>query len=272
MFGQIVGFLNEIAVRIDKADKFAGLDGTERKTVTKEKEAEKSKENDKSIFREQKETGANGKLDEVIYQGEYGDCWLLSGILSMSYTESGSKVIQESITANDDGSVDMYFEGIDKSYTITADEIAKENKPINSKSMYSRGDDDALAVELGIEKVVSDPNVETKYSIQDGGNPYYIYKLYGAEEIGVADDKEEITDAFNYFEKNSDECSMTLGVVDKRVCGLRKDHAYAVKEVTTSSVVIVDPWNSEEEINVNKEKLLKESSNLSVVYSKFATE
>ena len=270
MFGQIVGFINEIATRVNNADKFAGLDGIAKKTLTEEKE--KTQKRDTSIFKEEKENGANGKLDEAIYQGEYGDCWLLSAILSMSYTESGSKVIQESINANADGSIDMYFEGIDKSYTITADEMAKENKAIDSKSSYSRGDDDALAIELGIEKVVSDPNVETKYSIQDGGNPYYVYQLYGAEDIGIANDQQEIQEAFNYFEKNSDECSMTLGVVDKRVCGLKKDHAYAVKEVTTSSVVIVDPWNSEEEINVNKEKLLKESGNLSVVYSKFATE
>ncbi|MBQ8886878.1 MAG: hypothetical protein IJY61_04170 [Candidatus Gastranaerophilales bacterium] len=272
MFGQLVGFINEIASHIDKADKFAGLDGTEKQ------EKEKTTGSDDSIFKKEKttetkqENGVNGKLDEPIYQGEYGDCWLLSGLLSMSYTESGSKVIQESITANNDGSVDLYFEGIDKAYTISADELAKENKSVESKSDYSRGDDDALAIELGIEKVVSDPNIETKYSIQDGGNPYYVYQLYGAEQIGVANDKQEIENAFKYFEKNSDDCSMTLGVVDKRVCGLKKDHGYAVKEVTTSSVVIVDPWNSEEEITVNKEKLLKESSNLSVVYSKFATE
>lgn len=270
MFGQLVGFISEIAGHINNADKFAGLDGTEKK------EKEKAIGSDSSIFQKPNEAkcenGVNGKLDEPIYQGEYGDCWLLSGLLSMSYNESGEKVIQESITSNSDGSVDLYFEGINKTYTITADELAKENKPVESKSNYSRGDDDALAVELGIEKVVSDPNVETKYSIQEGGNPYYVYQLYGAEQIGVANDKQEITNAFNHFEKNSDDCSMTLGVVDKKVCGLKKDHGYAVKEVTTSSVVIVDPWNSEEEIKVNKEKLLKDSNCLSVVYSQFATQ
>ena len=255
------GFLSEIASRVNKADKFAGLGGTDKK------------DDSKSVFgKEEKENGVNGKLDEPIYQGEYGDCWLLSGLLSMSYTESGAKVIEESITVNNDGSTDLYFEGIGKEYSVTASELEAENKEIDEKSNYSRGDDDALAIELGIEKVVSDPNVETKYSIQGGGNPYYVYKLYGAEKIGVAKDKEEISDAFEYFKNNADECSMTLGVTDKKVCGLRQNHGYAVKEVTTSSVVIVDPWNSEEEIKVNKEKLLKESGSLSVVYSQFATE
>ena len=168
MVRDLVGFLNEIASRVNKADKFAGLGGTEKK------------DNNTSIFGKedkQKENGVNGKLDEAVYQGEYGDCWLLSGLLSMSYTESGSQVIEESITSNSDGSVDLYFEGIDKEYTVSKKELEAENKAVKEKSNYSRGDDDALAIELGIEKVVSDPNVETKYSIQGGGNPYYVYKL-----------------------------------------------------------------------------------------------
>ena len=85
----ICRFLNEIANRVNKADKFAGLGGTDKK------------DDNKSIFgKEEKENGVNGKLDEPVYQGEYGDCWLLSGLLSMSYRESGAKVIEESKTAN----------------------------------------------------------------------------------------------------------------------------------------------------------------------------
>ena len=123
-----------------------------------------------------------------------------------------------------------------------------------------------------MEKVVADKNVTTNFDIQKGGNPYHAYKLFGAERIGIADTKQEMENAFNYFKDNSDECSMTLGVVDKNVCGLKKNHGYTVKDVTTSSVVVVDPWNSEKEIEVNKENLLKQSDNLSVVYAEFATD
>ena len=143
---------------------------------------------------------------------------------------------------------------------------------IRIPAIVIKGDDDALAIELAIEEVVADKNVKTDFDIKDGGNPYHVYKLYGAERVGVANTQEKISAAFDYFKDNSDECSMTLGVVDKNVCGLKKNHGYSVKEVTTSSVVIVDPWNSEKDITVNKERLLNNSDNLSVVYAEFATE
>ena len=277
MLGKLLTYIGEVFGDIPNYKKFDGLD--ERKNEdssifeTVETESTSVQPTGVAISNaEPKENGINGKLDEPIYQGEYGDCWLLSGILSMSYTESGSEVIQESINANTDGSVDVSFQGIDKEYTVSAKEMKKHNKDISEESNYSKGDDDALAIELAVEQVVADENVKTNYDIKTGGNPYYAYKIFGAERIGVADTKDEITNAFNYFEHNSDECSMTLGVTDKAVCGLKKNHGYTVKDVTTSSVVIVDPWNSEKEINVNKEKLLKQSDSLSVVYAEFATE
>ena len=190
----------------------------------------------------------------------------------MSYTESGAAVIKESINSNADGSVDVAFKGINKEYSVSAENMVKENKDVAAKSNYSRGDDDALAIELAVEQVVADKNVKTDFDVKTGGNPYHLYKLYGAERIGVADSKDEIDAAFNYFEKNSDECSMTLGVTDTNVCGLKKNHGYSVKEVTTSSVVVVDPWDSEKEIDVDREKLLLKPNNLSVVYAEFAIE
>lgn len=261
MLGKLLDFIGDTFGRIQNYDKFAGLDKEKSNNSIFDTEEDTPKEN-----------GVNGKLDEPIYQGEYGDCWLLSGILSMSYTEAGAEVIKESINANSDGSIDVAFQGIGKGYTVSSETMSKENKDISEKSNYSRGDDDALVIELAMEQVVADKNVETDFDVKTGGNPYHVYKLYGAERIGVADTKDEITAAFNYFENNSDDCSMTLGVTDKRVCGLKKNHGYTIKDITTSSVVVVDPWNSEKEIEVNKEKLLKSSDNLSVVYAEFATE
>ena len=261
MLGKLLDYIGETFSRIRNYDKFAGFNENKEKNSIFETQDEAPREN-----------GVNGKLDEAIYQGEYGDCWLLSGILSMSYTESGAEVIQESINANANGSVDVFFDGIGKEYTVSADSLKNENKDVSEKSNYSRGDDDALAIELAVEQVVADKTVDTDFDIKDGGNPYHMYKLFGAERIGVASTKEKIESAFDYFEENSDDCSMTLGVVDKSVCGLKKNHGYSVKEVNTSSVVIVDPWNSEKEISVNMQKLLKSSDNLSVVYAEFATE
>ena len=262
MLGKLLDYIGQTFGKIETYDKFANLDP--------------NKSDNNSVFEIKettpKEKGVNGQLDEPIYQGEYGDCWLLSGVLSMSYTESGAEVIKESINSNADGSVDVAFKGINKEYSVSAENMVKENKDVAAKSNYSRGDDDALAIELAVEQVVADKNVKTDFDVKTGGNPYHLYKLYGAERIGVADSKDEIDAAFNYFEKNSDECSMTLGVTDTNVCGLKKDHGYSVKEVTTSSVVVVDPWDSEKEIDVDREKLLLKPNNLSVVYAEFAIE
>lgn len=261
MFNKVISFFNGVFNDINSYDSYAS---------TKKYNDETSSVFDGDATNNQ--NNVNGELDEAIYQGEYGDCWLLSALLSMSYTESGAEVIKESIDLNDDGSVDLYFDGVEKGYNISSSELEQENKPTGEKSNYSRGDDDALAIELGVEKLVADPSVKTEYSIQNGGNPYYVYQLYGADKISIASTEEEISDAFEYFEDNSNECSMTLGVVNESVCGLKENHGYAVKDINDNSVVIVDPWNSEKEISVEKDNLLKNSKNLSVVYAEFATE
>lgn len=202
MFNKVMSFFNGVFNDINSYDSYAST--------------KKNNEETSSVFDDDatnKQNNVNGVLDEAIYQGEYGDSWLLSGLLSMSYTESGAEVIKESITSNSDGSVDLYFKGLDKGYNVSSSELDAEKKTVCEKSNYSKGDDDALAIELGIEKLVSDPTIKTEYNIQDGGN---LYQMYGADKINIA--------------------------------------------------------NTEEEIAVEKDKLLKNSANLSVVYAEFATE
>lgn len=219
---------------------------------------------------EQKAGGINGKIDESVSQGSLGDCWIISGALSMSYTEDGSQAIKDSISQNSNGNIEVTFDGIGKTYTVTEEELNKNNKSENNvSSKYSTGDDDMLAIELAVEKVIEDSSIKTKYDM-NGGNPYYLYKLYGADEVTLANSKSEINDAFNHYEENAQDCSMSLGVVDKSVCGLKEDHAYTIKEIKEDNVKVVDPWNTSEEINVSKKELLNNSDNLSVVYAEFS--
>lgn len=217
------------------------------------------------------ENSLNGTIDYPVQQGEIGDCWLISAVLSMSYNEDGSQAIEDNMNIHDNGDVDVYFPGEEKQYSVTASEIEKENNNVNSegKTKYSSGDDDMLAIELAVDKIVKDDTVKTKYSLEEGGNPYYIFKLFGADTIKVADSKLELKQALNNFEENSSEYSMTLGVVDKPVMGLLKDHGYSVKSVDEDNVVLVNPWDSTEEISVDKDKLLDNYKNLSIVYAKF---
>ena len=72
--------------------------------------------------------GVNGQIDEAVFQGQEGDCWLISGILSLSYDDKGQELIKDAISKNPDGSYNVYFKGVDKSYTITKEELNSFNK------------------------------------------------------------------------------------------------------------------------------------------------
>ncbi len=105
----------------------------------------------------------NGELDEKNAQQGTGDCYFLTSINSMSKTKTGSELIKNAISYNDDdNSYTVNFAGIDKSYTFSADEIksADEKKHEGSSKgvtgsgsgWYSEGDDDMLLLEMAFEQ------------------------------------------------------------------------------------------------------------------------
>ncbi|MBQ9246647.1 hypothetical protein IJ182_10315 [bacterium] len=215
------------------------------------------------------ENGINGEIDEPIVQGDYLDCWLISGILSMSYTDAGAEIIRDSITQNSDGSVDISFGNSNDTYNVTAEELETNNYPLNTDHIdYSTGDDDMLALELGVEKMIDDKNIN-KYSMETGGNPYYVFQMFDAESISVTHSQEEIEAAFDYFEQHSDICSMTLGTIGNAIPGLRADHGYAIKSIDGDNVQLVDPWDTTLEVNISRETLLEYYRNVSIVYAEF---
>ena len=216
-----------------------------------------------------KEKGINGKIDETVYQGNYEDCWLISGVLAMSYTEEGAGIIQDSIKQNTDGSIGVTFPFNAETYNISKDEFEKNNLSIYSREYnYSVGDDDMLALELAAEKLIQAQGI-TKYSIQDGGNPYYIFKMFNADNIIVSKSPNDVINAFKEFERFPDKYAMTLGVLENSVCGLKKGHGYAIKTVDKDNVILVDPWDTSKEISVDKNELLNYAEDLSLVYAKF---
>ena len=125
-----------------------------------------------------KENGINGEIDEPVYQGNYEDCWAISGVLAMSYTDTGAEIIRESINVKNDGNINIAFSGLNSEYTIPKDEFEANNYPIlDPKADLSTGDDDMLAIEMGINKSIQAQGI-TKYSVENGGNPYYVFKMF----------------------------------------------------------------------------------------------
>ena len=216
------------------------------------------------------EKGVNGCIDENIWQGDYLDCWLIAGVLSMSYTEAGAEIINDSIKIKSNGDVDILFPDSENTYTVSKDEMKNHNVDKYEPGVnYSCGDDDMLAIELALEEMIEEENI-TKYNFEDGGNPYYTYKLYGAEDINITKTKQDIDEAFKYFEDNKDKCSMTINIIDKSVCGLKVDHSYALKSIDKNGTVhIVDPWDTTKDVTANKEDLINNYKNVSIVYTDF---
>lgn len=91
-------------------------------------------------------SGVNGEIDEPVSQGGTGDCWILTGVLSLASTEVGKQIIKSSITANSDGSVTVTFKGIGVSYTISIEEIKKHDTDNIKGDAYSNGDNDMLVM------------------------------------------------------------------------------------------------------------------------------
>ena len=105
----------------------------------------------------------NGELDEEIRQGQMEDCALISTCVSIASTEEGKDIIKDSISINygDENKVEsynVYFKGLDETYTITQEEL---NEAIDStikvhtrqsKYSYSCGDKDMILFELAWTK------------------------------------------------------------------------------------------------------------------------
>ena len=87
--------------------------------------------NDTNKFEYVKNDGVLGDFK----QGGTGDCWLLASISALSSDPKGREVIKNAVTVNDDGSVNVYFKGIDKTYKILSEVyISYEN---SSLSLYA---------------------------------------------------------------------------------------------------------------------------------------
>ena len=164
-------------------------------------------------------SGVNGEIDEYVIQSyKTGDCWLLTGVLSLVSSEIGQAVLKESIIPNSDGSVTVTFKGLGVSYTITKEEIEKWDTDNYYRDAYSNGDNDMLVLELATEKLKDDidkgiiqidPNLEYQYtvgstdkseqgagaSITGGYSEQIIYFLTGktSEAFSSMDDKNIVT-------------------------------------------------------------------------------
>ena len=226
----------------------------------------------KSYYEEQlygifydKNKGVNGAIDEAVFQGKKGDCWLISGIQSLAYTKDGRELIKNSIKQDKNGDYIVSFKGIGKSYKVTKNELESKNVSTftnglsQGKSEYSTGDDDMLLMELAVEKAIKNGDAASDLGNSiTGGSAYYLYEMMTDDDIKYAygDDFKETANLLVDYKFNQSECSATLGVTDG-FAGLQDDHAYAIKNIQNGYTTLVNPWNTSREIKISNREIIE---------------
>ena len=237
----------------------------------------KGNEKIKDVVRED-ENLVNGYIDEPVIQGIIGDCWLLSAVNNLSYTEKGSKILHNAINVNNDGNIEVYFKGPDKTYTVTKDELKEENE---NYTLLSVGDDDMLVLEIAARKYRQDL-LDGKIKV-DKSLPKYLY--FANTEIdplnvgeirqaywlltGILDsvetkDREEILNLLEKFKQNPEKSLMdfefseskTVKDINGKKVNLDGAHGYGVKKVDDKTITLVSASNSVQEIKLPIETVL----------------
>jgi len=198
---------------------------------------------------------SDGIIDDF-YQGHTGDCWLLSGIQSLASTPQGASLIKNAIQWSDDySSVTVYFAGVDKYVTLSAEEIIEE-----MTLRYSSGDDDVLILELAMQKVYGDingdkPTTFWNYFIDNECSEYHtgigcvVKKPYC--DLLLERKHKGLGFAASIAIKGDYSIPCLNGKTFEYHGGA---HALAIVDITEDTISFVNPWDSTEVYTITMEQ------------------
>ena len=208
-------------------------------------------------------------------QGGACDCWLLSAVNALSYTNAGKDLIKNSITwhKNDIKNVaTVNLFGVAK-VTISHERF----REMQGANYYSNGDKDMLAFELAFSSIslamqLGAFKIDTDFTNNhaenvDGGNAQEAFYMLTGKCPENTTDKGAINKLLNTFQKNCDRdfavCATRHIKEDKQVkdidgksITIYGNHVYAVKRADGDSVTIVNPHDSGKKNNNIKKNLL----------------
>ncbi len=219
----------------------------------------------------------NGSVSASAQSPKHGDCWLLAGINSLSYTANGRQIIKDSIKADDKGNITVELKGVGRSYTFSSEDVLKRDDFVD-------GDHDMAVLEMAFEEYRKDLVEENK---KDPDKDYYtgsakkndwlnagypedaIFVLTGKrsqvytnkpgsyaipEAIERALTKDNVKEYLDEMENNSDRYAVNCALNTK---SYYKGHCYTVKAVRGDKVILVNPYDSGKEIEETRENFLK---------------
>ncbi len=235
----------------------------------------------------------DGKID-TSYQGSTNDCWLLSSVNAMSYTDDGEEILKNAIEVNkNDGStvVHTYF----GDYTISLDELQEAKlADIDGESKYSTGDDDVLVLELAIEKVLNDyedGKIDLPISLSITNSITSILDLFSDNQNSSIDGGfaglfnyimtgESTTTNITTWDQNSALSKIEEGnatgaclssITNRTLDGPDGDvyiygnHTYAIKSVDGDVVTLVNPYESDKELKIYRSQAAQIGISIEVV-------
>ena len=212
-----------------------------------------------------KTTNINGKIDGSFEQGKTGDCWLLAGVISLLGKKSGINALNSLLTFDkNSNSVTVHLKGVNKSYTITNEEIQ------NAKHL-SNGDGDIRAIELAVDKYLYElACTNSKYSLKsdiNGNDIDTVYKiLFGDNVKHIKSYEEAIKENFNDANKvfciGSNDNNVDTKTIENALINSKGQpvdfitgHAYAIKGSDNKYVYLINPWDSKETLRITHKRL-----------------
>ncbi len=229
----------------------------------------------------------DGKIGATAQGEDKGDCWLLSAINSLNATPKGREILSNMIEVKD-GQTILHFgaNGAKTDITVTDEEVARARE--NESSHYSSGDDDMIAIEIGVEKYLASVNynnntpsyVEDKQegsnqsSIDSGNFEKAIYILAGkagtvfktnsiikdGKTLKNVNGIEEAIKLYTNSNSNGQIMNASIGKGDSATLTdlnsnsefkIEDGHQYSVKSISGDKVTIVNPWDSEKEFTIS---------------------
>lgn len=200
----------------------------------------------------------NGKIDNFA-QGTAGDCWLLSGLKSLSNADE--KIISQAISRDSKGNVIISFKGNNSKYMISPKEI------YYADNRLSIGDDDVSAIELAVEKyrkklakngenipyLKNKLKVSTTNPLDHGTGIETGFLLTGKESLIVDDGKKE-----EFLEKLRKNPKAFANVVDfkNNKKNIIKAHAYTITSVDNKNVTLINPWDTKNKVKISKKDFI----------------